>query len=140
VVSSKQNAQLDYKIRTRAQVIRAQALEARLVEEYRSWLERQQRTLRSVSYGALRCDGYEQERDNLIEAKSSIRREHIRMAVGQLSEYAFRGRKKFGATNQAILLPKRPSPDIFEWLDSIGIRVIWRERGRFMDNGGGQFT
>jgi hypothetical protein len=129
-VTSTANAQLDYTVRSQARVIRAKAIESRLVERYRLWLAKQNRKLQSVTYGSLRCDGYEAERKNLIEAKSSARTEHPRMAVGQLMHYEFRGRRKFGELNKAILVPNAPKAGNVEWLKSIGIAVIWPEKGR----------
>ena len=41
------------------------------------------------------CDRFEKKRHNLIEAKSSTKREYIRMAVGQLLDYAYQF-EKFG--------------------------------------------
>jgi hypothetical protein len=139
-VTSTANAQLDYTVRSKAQVIKARAIESRLVEKYKQWLAKQNRTLESVKYGSLRCDGYEEQRRNLIEAKSSVRPEHIRMAVGQLLHYEFRGQRRFGELHKAILLPSTPTADIRDWLASAKIRVIWPERGAFVDNADGQFA
>jgi hypothetical protein len=85
--------QEDYEVRTRATVKIAKKREAKLVARYSRWLERQGRTLSTVLYEQLRCDGYESARRNLIEAKSSATREHLRMAVGQLLDYSYQGRK-----------------------------------------------
>ena len=98
----------DYTIRTHAQVKTAKRREAKLVRQYTEWLRRQGRSLSTILYGKLRCDAYEHARWNLIEAKSSSSREHLRMAVGQLSDYAYQGRKKFGDPNKAILVPTKP--------------------------------
>jgi hypothetical protein len=62
------------------------------------------------------------------------------MAVGQILDYAFQGRKEFGDSHKAILLPERPHPDILSWLESLKIKAIWRERSAFLDNANGQFT
>ena len=140
IVTSTANAQLDYTVRSQARVIRAKAIESRLVERYGLWLEKQSRKLKSVKYGSLRCDGYEAKRKNLIEAKSSARTEHLRMAVGQLMHYEFRGRRKFGELNKAILVPNSPKARDVAWLRSIGIAVIRPEKGAFVDDAGGQFT
>jgi len=139
-VSSPENHQLDYKVQTKARVIRAEKVEAELLQSYRRWLAEQGRKLSAVKYRALQCDAYEEDRRNLIEAKSSARREHIRMAVGQVLDYAFQGRKKFGAAHKAILLPSEPSSEIVDWLDSLEIKVIWRDKKAFLDSANGQFT
>ncbi len=140
IVSSPENHQLDYKVQTKAKVIKAEKVEAGLLERYRRWLAQQGRKLSAVKYRALQCDAYEEDRRNLIEAKSSARREHIRMAVGQVLDYAFQGRKKFGAAHKAILLPSEPSSEIVDWLDSLEIKVIWRDKKAFLDSANGQFT
>jgi hypothetical protein len=140
IVSSPQNHQLDYRIQTRTQVIRAKKNEAVLLAGYREWLARQGYKLKAIAYRAIQCDAYEKKRNNLIEAKSSIHREHIRMAVGQLLDYAYQGRETFSNPHKAILLPAKPQPEIVAWLDSLDIKIIWRERGSFLDNANGQFT
>ncbi len=134
------NHQLDYKVRTKSQVINAKKIEAELLQRYRVWLKRQDRKLQTAKYKKLQCDGFEEERRNLIEAKSSTRREHIRMAVGQLLDYAFQGRKKFSDPHIASLGPEKPDPNVVEWLKSLEISLIWREKGSFLDDANGQFT
>jgi len=140
LVSSPENHQLDYKFQTSAKIIHAKKVEAELLNGYTRWLERQDRKLSAVKYNSLQCDAYEEDRRNLIEAKSSSRRENIRMAVGQLLDYAFQGNKKFGNPHKAILLPREPGPDIVNWLDSLDIKVIWRDKKVFLDNANGRFT
>ena len=140
IVSSPGNCQLDYEVRSKAEVRRAQRQEARLLENYRKWLHNQDRKLDAIRYGGLPCDGYEKSTRNLIEAKSSASREHIRMAVGQLLDYAFQGKTKLGEPRMAVLLPERPTKDIEAWLNSVGIGVIWSQGDVFLDNANGQFT
>jgi hypothetical protein len=62
------------------------------------------------------------------------------MAVGQLFDYAYLGRERFGKPNMAILLPERPDPKSVEWLSELHIRVIWKEKDRFVDNARRRFT
>jgi len=62
------------------------------------------------------------------------------MAVGQLLDYAYQGRVKFENVRKAILLPRKPGPDIVEWLKSLSIDVVWREEAKFFDTSNGQFT
>ncbi len=134
------SCQLDYQMRTQRQIRIARAFEARLLRAYRDWLNEQNRKLGVARYNKLHCDGFEIERNNLIEAKSSCRREHIRMAVGQLLDYSFQGKAKFGNPHLAILLPAEPDSELTAWLNALEIAVIWRSRGRFFDNANGQFT
>ena len=132
--------QLDFVVQTREQVINAKATEAGLLASYREWLKKQDRQLVAARYGKLWCDGYEVETKNLVEAKSSTQREYVRMAVGQLLDYAFMGKKHFGEPNKAILLPAKPEAEVLEWLRSLDISVIWQERGLFFDNADRWFT
>ncbi|MGB7581710.1 MAG: hypothetical protein WBL85_04595, partial [Sedimentisphaerales bacterium] len=140
LVDLPENHQLDYKVQTKSRITRAKKVEAKLIDSYRDWIKKQDRILLAAKYGTLRCDGYEKERRNLIEAKSSARREHIRMAVGQLLDYAFQGKEKFGEPHKAILLPKKPNPNIEKWLLSLKISIIWCDRGSFLDNANGWFS
>ena len=140
LVDLPENHQLDYKIQTKGKRTKAVKFEAKLLGSFKDWLNKQGRELSAAKYGALRCDGYERERGNLIEAKSSASREHIRMAVGQLLDYAFQGKRKLGEPKKAILLPVKPEPEIEKWLASLEISIIWRERGSFLDNANGRFA
>ena len=110
------------------------------MDDYRCWLAQQGRKLVVAKCGRLQCDAYERKRRNLIEAKSSQRREYIRMAVGQLLDYAFQVREEFGESNKAILLPKQPDSDIAVWLQNLKISIVWREGRSFLDNANGQFS
>jgi hypothetical protein len=136
----KHSGELEYEVRTKRKVVLAKKKEAELVNSYREWLEDRQRELRKVNYENLQCDLYEVDRKNLIEAKCSTQREYIRMAVGQLFDYAYLGRKRFGKPNMAILLPKKPDPKSIEWLSELSIGVVWKERDVFRDEPKGRFT
>ena len=138
IAAPKRNNQLDYIVRTKKQVLKAEKKEFYLVSEYTQWLKRKGRELERLIYGKLECDGFERTRCNLIEAKSSVKREYIRMAVGQLLDYAFQIEKKYGKPNMAILLPAKPPPTAVNWLSNISI--IWREGQTFRDNAQKQFA
>lgn len=129
-----------YEVKTKAKVTMARKVEAELLSDYRQWLRKQGRQLSAVKYNKLQCDGWEKGRRNLIEAKGSISREDIRMAVGQLFDYAFQGMKKFKQPHLAILLPDEPDADSIKWLAPLGIKIIWRRGRSFLDNANGQFT
>ncbi len=130
----------DYEERTPEQVKKARRREEKLLYDYERWLKKQKRHLEEWHYGRIWCDGWEQERGNLIEAKGSIGREDIRMAVGQLFDYAFQGREKLNAPHLAILLPEKPPPKRVQWLEPLGIKIIWRTGRLFLDNAKGRFT
>lgn len=129
-----------YEVRTRKQVILAQKRERGLLDDYASWLSKKGHQLTALAYGRLVCDGWDEERKNLIEAKCSTRREDIRMAVGQLLDYRFQGRQSCDRPNMAVLLPKNPPRTHVEWLKPLDISVIWRAGSSFADNANGQFT
>lgn len=131
---------LDYKVMTRAQSRVAQKKEAELAQQYERWLHSQGRTLHVAKHGKLRCDAFEVNRNNLIEAKSCGKREYIRMAVGQLLDYSHLMNEEVGSLGLAILLPSRPSKDVEYWLrTTLRIYVIWRDGNVFLDNANGRF-
>lgn len=108
--------------------------ESRLLKRYRAWLAQRGHELKTAVYGKLRCDAYEPDRGNLIEAKASSSREAIRMAVGQLLDYAYQGRKTLGRPAKAALVPQKPDQDIEDWLRSLDISAIWPASGLLHDN------
>jgi hypothetical protein len=130
----------DYEVRTPEQVKKLQKREEKLLHGYQRWLMTQGRQLIALKYGRNECDAWEAERQNIIEAKARIRREDIRMAVGQLFDYVFQMREQFKNPNKAVLLPNEPPEDCVKWLEPLGIKLIWRSGRSFQDNAGGQFT
>lgn len=95
--------------------------------------------IRPASENTIECDLYDKRRGNLIEAKSVVCRESVRMAIGQLADYVrfIRPRPKL-----AVLLPYQPSAELERLLKCQNIDTIWQtEDGRFSDNSAGrQFT
>jgi hypothetical protein len=85
----------------------------------------------------LRCDIFLPDKNVLIEAKSSRRRESIRMAIGQLLDY-----RRFEKTEPevAVLLPALPSRDIRDLLASLDIALIWPHGSGFRDSAKGRYT
>jgi hypothetical protein len=130
-----------YEYQPKSDLIKADQIEDELFRGYQHWLEKKGRKLQTIKYNwRLQCDGYEEQRRNLIEAKASVSRENIRMAVGQLLDYSFLGNEEFGELNKAILLPKRPNLDLEKWLHHLHISIIWRDGELFQDNANGQFS
>ncbi|MGI8336755.1 restriction endonuclease [Actinomadura scrupuli] len=70
---------------------------------------------------ALFTDLYDQSVRELIEAKGTVTREGIRMAIGQLLDY----RRHLNAERMAVLVPSRPRPDLVELCRSLAIDIIW---------------
>jgi hypothetical protein len=114
-----------------------------LVRRYADWLEASGVKVVSRLYrvpGLARpflCDAFLPERNALIEAKSSDRRDAVRMAIGQLLDY----QQLEGTKPQlAVLLPHEPTGDVRRLLDSVGIASIWPSREGFRDSAHGALT
>lgn len=69
---------------------------------------------------------YDTKNDLLIEAKSSLERANIRMAIGQLYDYWFnlKGNEK---PHIAILLPNKPDIDCIDFIEWMDIGLMWFE-------------
>lgn len=80
------------------------------------------------------CDLFLPDRNALIEAKSSDRREAIRTAIGQLLDYQH---LEGSQPTLAVLLPYEPNPDVQGLLEAVGIASIWPHAEGFRDSGGG---
>ncbi|WFB10565.1 restriction endonuclease [Streptomyces sp. LX-29] len=59
----------------------------------------------------------------LVEAKGSVTRENVRMAIGQLADYS----RFIDHATRAILLPSQPRKDLLKLAESQGCVVIWPE-------------
>lgn len=68
------------------------------------------------------CDLFDRTSNTLVEAKGSIARPAIRMAIGQLADYA---RLVDPAPQKLILLPAKPRPDLMRLAESQRIGVTW---------------
>ena len=64
----------------------------------------------------------------LIEAKGSVTREAIRMAIGQLADY----RRFLHEPACAILLPSKPRAALLRLIADQKLGVIWREENSFV--------
>jgi hypothetical protein len=71
--------------------------------------------------------------NTLFEAKGTVERGSIRMAVGQLLDY-----RRFlePGPRLAVLLPSLPRQDLRDYLQSAGIGLIWRDGKRFKGSAG----
>ena len=116
----------DYEVRTPERVTEFRKREKELLDDYERWLKKQGQHLSALPYGQLKCDAWDEERRNLIEAKGSTSREDIRMAVGQLFDYSFQGKEKCKQPNMAILFPRKPPLERVEWLKPLGIKEMVR--------------
>jgi hypothetical protein len=76
----------------------------------------------------LLCDVYDETTNTLFEAKGSIARPAIRMAIGQLADYS---RLIKSEPSKAVLLPERPRADLLALLRNEQIAVWWRDGEAF---------
>jgi len=72
--------------------------------------------------------------NTLYEAKGTVERGSIRMAVGQLLDYS---RFVEPAPRLAVLLPSMPREDLQEYLKSAGVDLVWRDGKKFMNSANG---
>lgn len=95
-----------------------------------------QRLLPSGEARPIITDLFDATTGMLVEAKGSVERNAIRMAIGQLCDY-----RRFFAAGElnhiAALFPKEPRPDLCALLSEQGIVVIYRTEGGFDDSTGG---
>lgn len=102
--------------------------EAGLVSRYLDWLVGAGRRLvprHRISVpgvkGYLFTDMFDALTFELVEAKSSARRDSVRLAIGQLLDYA----RFVSYRRLAVLLPSRPEDDLCDLLTSLGIACIY---------------
>lgn len=101
--------------------------EAQLVHRYRQHLLRlgrevsRLRILPSGETAPLYSDLWDTTSRDLIEAKATVSREHLRMAVGQLLDY----RRFVDAATLTVLVPSRPRADLLAYLAAAGIQAVY---------------
>lgn len=122
----------------------AERREQKLVKQFEAHLRRKGHDvcrLKIVPNGEAKplfCDLRDRTADTLVEAKGSVTREAIRMAIGQIADY-----KRFAsnATTAAVLVPEKPRPDLVSLLETQSIGAIWPTAdGSFTDTAGGAFS
>jgi hypothetical protein len=131
-----------YDVLSSTTVRRAKRRERELVRAYTKHLQARgdvvSRNKISVPGGAgnMFSDVFNETRGHLIEAKAGTARNDIRMAIGQLADYA---RFIPEVRRRAVLLGSRPDADLLALLDSQGIAAVWRAGDAFEDDAGGAF-
>ncbi len=84
--------------------------------------------------GTLYTDLYDATTHNLVEVKSSADRNTIRLALGQILDYA----RYIKPRTCTILLPRRPAPDLIDLLHSYAVQTVWlTDDHRFEHSGAG---
>jgi hypothetical protein len=99
------------------------------VTSYAAYLERAGHEICRLQFwpegeaAPLFCDMYDKTTNTLIEAKGTVSRPAIRMAVGQLADYA----RLMSALpdHRALLVPANPRPDLIELVRSEQISIIY---------------
>jgi hypothetical protein len=105
----------------------AERREAELVKRYTAWLESSGSTvtrkeIRLPDLGhALYTDLFDGHRSELVEAKSSASRHHVRLALGQLLDYA----RYVEHESRAVLLPSDPGAELVELLHTVKIGCVY---------------
>jgi hypothetical protein len=121
----------------------AQAHEQQLVLEFKNYLEQRGCTVTRHRYqtgtqaSPLYSDLYNETRQQMIEAKGSVSRSDIRMAIGQLFDYQH---LEEGDPDLGLLLPEVPRPDLADLLHQLEITVIVPVGDGFADTAGGLFV
>lgn len=101
------------------------------------WASEQCRTfqrveIRTAEGDRIAADLFEPARNLLIEAKFTTARKDIRMAIGQLFDYAT---QIGGNPSMALLLPRNPAPSQVKALDRAGISTIVEDSaGKFLEH------
>jgi len=107
----------------------AERKEGRLVTEFGDYLRSQGYTvsrhqiLPDGETRPLYTDLYAEELGMLVEAKGSVTRENIRMAIGQLADYS----RFLDESTRVILVPSKPRADLIELAHSQGCTVVWKD-------------
>jgi hypothetical protein len=112
----------------------AERRESALVQQFKSLMEKQGHSavrLMITPVGEAKpifTDLYFEDYGLLVEAKGSVDRNSIRMAIGQIADY-----RRFiePGSRCAILLPSRPRQDLVELLGFAGIEIHYRSGEKF---------
>ncbi|WP_329121033.1 restriction endonuclease [Streptomyces sp. NBC_01353] len=111
----------------------AERREAKLVLQFSDYLRskghqvHRHRILPPGETRPLLTDLYVEDLGLLVEAKGSVTRENLRMAIGQLVDYS----RFVKPTTCAILLPSEPREDLIALAESQGCVAIWPDGKKF---------
>jgi hypothetical protein len=109
--------------------------EQKLVKELEAWLLAAGHEVCRLELHAggdpapIRCDLFDKTDNTIVEAKSTITRPAIRMAIGQLADYARLMEQP--PRKRQILVPEEPRRDLINLAKSLRIEVLWPD-----DDGG----
>jgi hypothetical protein len=118
---------VQYQTRPRTDSATATRHEAELVMRYQRWSRTNGYRVTGKSIllpgrkNPLRVDLYDLDNSELIEAKASTERDTVRLALGQILDYA----RYVPHERRAVLLPNRPDADLVDLLSSHAISCIF---------------
>ena len=75
----------------------------------------------------LATDLYDVTTDDLIEVKSSIAHETLRLALGQILDYE----RFISPKLRTLVVPERPAQEMIDLFSTLAIRVAWPEDDGF---------
>ncbi len=102
--------------------------EAVLVQKYVAWSGLPNRRL-STPVGPTDLVSGEDEPAEIFEAKSSVSRQHVRQAVGQLLDYA---PHLPSVRVLSVLLPEAPDASVIDYATRYGVDVVYRQGEAFV--------
>lgn len=122
-----------YLARPHQETLEKERREQELLLRYADHLRRNgaavsRRIYRVGSARPLACDAFDETNKVLIEARVTADRSSVRLAVGQLLDYA---RFHQPRPTLRILLARKPGADLIAYLDSVGVQVVWPADGGF---------
>ena len=82
--------------------------------------------------GSLKPDFWIKSLELVVEAKPSSAREFVRLAIGQVLDYANLARIEGRPMNPAILLPNRPPTDLLKLIKKLHITLIYKDADEFI--------
>jgi hypothetical protein len=124
------NVELYVQQRSSEETVAVLRKEALLVQRYVTWLAKNglgsvnRQSIPTAAGHLMYTDLYVPSSGELVEAKASSSREHIRLALGQILDYA----RYVDHATLGILTPTRPASELVELLTAHGIFAIWETK------------
>lgn len=110
-------------------------IEFELQADFGKWLTAEGEVPRRLRLPAgaaiIEPDLYIPGRSWIVEAKKSAGRAYVRMAIGQVLDYAHSAKRSGIDARGVVLLPGRPEPDLEALIESLGLVLCFRSEGSF---------
>lgn len=114
---------------------RVSRIEFQLQLDFGNWMRERGETIRRLQLtsdgSVIEPDIYVESLGWIVEAKKSTGREYVRMAIGQVLDYVHVARKAGIDAVPVVLLPGRPSEDLAELLEALGMIACIRDGDDF---------